>query len=48
MLLMKPVKKMKSLGKEWFEKFSGMRHVYRDNCKYPYVNLIKVEILKRK
>ena len=39
---------LKNLAEEWFQKYGGMSHAYRDGSKFPFVNLVKVEILKRK
>lgn len=39
---------LKNLAKEWFEKYGHSAHAYRDGSKLPWVNLLKVEIIKRK
>jgi hypothetical protein len=39
---------LKNLAEEWFDKYGGSSHAYRDGSKLPYVNLVKVEIVKKK
>lgn len=39
---------LKNLAEEWFDKYGGSSHAYRDGSKLPFVNLVKVEIVKRK
>jgi hypothetical protein len=39
---------MKKLAEEWFDKYGSQGHAYRDGSKLPVVNLVKVEIIKRK
>jgi hypothetical protein len=39
---------LKRLAEEWFDKFGGSSHAYRDGAKIPFVNLVKVEIMKNK
>lgn len=38
---------LKRLAVEWFDKFGGVSHAYRDGSKIPFVNLVKVEIVKK-
>jgi hypothetical protein len=38
---------LKRLAEEWFDKYGSQSHAYRDGSKIPFVNLIKVEIVKR-
>jgi hypothetical protein len=38
---------LKRLAAEWFDKFGGQSHAYRDGAKIPFVNLVKVEIVKK-
>jgi hypothetical protein len=38
---------LKRLAAEWFDKFGGSSHAYRDGAKIPFVNLVKVEIVKK-
>jgi hypothetical protein len=38
---------LKRLAEEWFDKYGGSSHAYRDGSKIPFVNLVKVEIVKK-
>ena len=38
---------LKNLAEEWFDKYGSQSHAYRDGSKIPFVNLLKVEIIKR-
>lgn len=38
---------LKRLAEEWFVKCGGVSHAYRDGSEIPFVNLVKVEIVKR-
>lgn len=38
---------LKRLAVEWFDKFGGRHHAYREGSKIPFVNLVKVEIIKK-